>query len=314
VYKSLKIFRKKPKLLFVNSIPKAGTHLVISILHELGIPSTGRTVNAHAGERWLLDYDDFIDTQGVLIDQEGVIFADTTGGSFSEFNDASEIIKQLCSFQCNKAFSAGHLFYSDKLASMIGEYSTGCLIVLRKPSDIVSACGRAVGVFSHGFDVSLAKKFLISFIFGAKPWSMPGVSIGHVPLDRTFKNMIQWVEKTNATPIFYEDITPTISGGRYSEAALLIRNVLESNGHAFPHNLCHDAIVNAFGKGPTYSGVPQTHFSDIHKLFNLPAMPYSIEKDKENNLITLLENEPQYEQLRKLDAIYEDFKKNGKLH
>lgn len=279
IIKIYKMFLEK-KIIFINSIPKSGTHYLQNIFDRLNLIRTGKTINAHSGEFWMLDYQEFIQSNGELINKNGVVFADTTGGSWSSLKFAKEFIDDIFFIKKTRKmkyhFMIGHALYSNVLQEFFKTHNTKQIVLLRNPIEIAKALTYA----NHDIFANLRpiNKKCRTFILGGAPYSFDKLSIGIVPMLYIFKNMAKWLKNDDVYPFFFEDIIGNTGGGSTKLATYVINDFFKKLGIRRTNEEISNAINHSFGNSPTFrKGLISSNNMDFEKYLNVDAKKTLIE-------------------------------------
>lgn len=240
----------KPIKIFINSIPKSGTHYLQRVFDNLGFKRWPKAINAHLGDYWMLYHDDFINNYGALLSGADVIFADTLGATIATKENAKKYLDNIFARMRNKSFFIGHALYEPFISDYLKEKNIIHVVLLRNPIDVVCALAKAKhDTFSNKTDITSK---LHNYIFGAHPQSFSNLALGALPVNLVYKNMREWLSCENVYPFYFEDIIGDKGNGSTSRATKTIQCFLQKIHVSLNCKDVESAINNAFGNSPTF--------------------------------------------------------------
>jgi len=229
---------RKPKLseegingFLVNSLPKAGTHLVQKALRLMpGVRFTGITLGYSSRrkgslldriifslglrkvDRWLKDLERQSSTSKA---DQGAISL----GVVSPRVVREDLLRRILDFIHQQGFATSHMMYSDQTASLLEERHLKMILVLRDPRDVVISQANYIparsGHYLHELykDLSFDERVLLSI------QGRPGCFLG---ICSRMDGLIPWLDKEYVHLVRFEDLVgPEGGGSRSSQLAAL---------------------------------------------------------------------------------------------
>ncbi len=229
---------RKPKLseegingFLVNSLPKAGTHLVQKALRLMpGVRFTGITLGYSSRRKGSL-LDRIIFPLGLrtvdrllkdLERQSSISKADHSTVSLGVVSPkivSEDLLRRILDFIHQQGFATSHMMYSDQTAALLEERHLKMILVLRDPRDVVISQTNYIPAQSGHYlydlykDLSLAERVLLS---------IQGKSGRFLDICSRMNGLIPWMEKEYVHPVRFEDLVgPEGGGSRSSQLAAL---------------------------------------------------------------------------------------------
>lgn len=215
----------------VNSLPKAGTHLVQKALRLMpGVRFTGITLGyssrrkgnlldrmvsllgLRAVDRWLKELGR---PSSISRADQGTLSL----GVVSPRDVREDLLRRILDFIHQQGFATSHMMYSDQTAALLEERHMKMILVLRDPRDVVISQANYIpgqsGHFLHKLyqDLSFDERVLLSI--QGKPGRFLSIC-------SRMDGIIPWLDKEYVHPVRFEDLVgPEGGGSRSSQLAAL---------------------------------------------------------------------------------------------
>jgi hypothetical protein len=214
---------------FINTIPKSGTHLLIKLLELLGYTRrTDMLLNSHLGDFWpYCAPDEILSETGQFVNAS--YLGGTWASRISPENLFSIINTNLSSLHWPEFFAGHHLFL-EATAAALAERRIRMLIIFRDPRSVAVSHAHWV-MASEGhplqrYYASLTPEQRVASSFTGFSASLEGCPGGVLPLMRRYRNMANWLDYKWAYAVRYRELVGKAGGGTDEEQYETIKKIL----------------------------------------------------------------------------------------
>lgn len=252
----MSLFVKKKNRVFIASLPKAGTHLLIAFLEHL----------------WKYKYKGVILSRSFAYNKKNLPTA--TDDSVLVGVDAPALVKRTVIHKFLKKIPSygivpGHTAYNVELENLLSEEKYRCLVISRDPRDVVVSHVHYIlkeQHFLHSYYNSLEDfdRCLMISIEGIK---MDGIELKNIA-DRVL-GITDWNKSEMFLPLRFEDVIGLRGGGELDRQLETFRKIVTHLGIDVNDDQIKKAATDMFGKGYSFRkgniGGWREVFKDEHK-------------------------------------------------
>ena len=224
---------------FVNSLPKAGTHLLEKCLELFGYSKRG-----HLGASLIVGKDIRSRIRNVLLTPRGKSYK--IGIDSPVDLDMNKIVKKLKKINSNQ-FYTGHIGYKDDLLRKILELNFRPIVVVRDPRAVLASFVPYViknrqHIMHESFISMVEQEQYLNAFKGYKTQSAE-----LLPLRTRCEALDSWIKSKNVLKIRFEDIVGTKGGGSGSKQRKTLEHICDWLDA--PRNMVQFVSDNLFGPG-----------------------------------------------------------------
>lgn len=250
---------EQPPRVLVNSVPKAGTHLLEKVLRLLPeFTSSGRHIDQFVRASTI---------QYPLPNHEA-------GDPFVEAppNDFIKLVLRIMPGQ----YATSHLIYSEAISDALKQAGVTILGIVRDPRDIVVSFTRYVAsqeyhyLFKEYNTMSLEDQ-ITTTIIGIPELFSPYISYLPILMDinSNVRAYLGWSSQPNAYITTFEKLVGSQGGGSDAAQLIELRNITAHVGASYNDDQLAELAQNLFGGSATFRkgfvGDWQNHFTPAHK-------------------------------------------------
>jgi hypothetical protein len=268
-----------PPRILVNSIPKAGTHLLEKVLHLLPeFTSSG------------LHIDQFVRASTI----QYPLPKDEVGDPFVEAPKA-DFVKLVLRIPPGQ-YATSHLIYSEPISEALDQAQITLLGIIRDPRDIVVSFTKYVASQNYHYLFNDYNKMSLEEQLSTTIIGIPELFseyISHLPIlmdiNSNVRSYLGWSHYLNAYVTTFEKLVGSQGGGSDAAQLIELRNITAHVGASYNDDQLDELAQNLFGGSATFRkglvGDWQNYFTPAHKsIFKKIAGQLLIDLGYESNL------------------------------
>lgn len=232
-------FLKKQNRVFIASLPKAGTHLLIAFLEHLWKYKYKGVILANSFAN---------NKKNLPIPTDDVVLVGVDAPALVKKTVVHRFLKKIPSY----GIVPGHTAYNAELENLLSEERYGCIVISRDPRDVV---------VSHAHYILKEVHFLSSYYNSLDDFdsclmtSITGINKDGIELKNIAERVngiSHWNKREMFLPIRFEDVIGLRGGGELEKQLKIFRDVVTHLGIDVSDDQIKKAATDMFGEGHSF--------------------------------------------------------------